>query len=207
MRILGIDPGSVVVGWGCLEAVEHGADPAARGRPIAQRARNVVAARRGLAVRFAAGGVLRLGRRGAPLADRLLVLARGLAELFERLAPEELAVEQAFYGKSVSSAMRIGEARGVILAEARRCGLPVHQFAPARVKRVVTGHGSASKQAVAAMTCQLLGLAPVPTERDTTDALAVALCRAEERRTELALGEAPRDRDAVRRCFFRGRKV
>jgi crossover junction endodeoxyribonuclease RuvC len=128
-----------------------------------------------------------------------------MAELFSHLQPDELAVEQAFYGKSVPSAMRIGEARGVILAEARRHGVPVHQFAPARVKRVVTGNGAASKAAVAAMTCRLLGLAAVPAERDATDALAVALCRAEERRT--IIPDPPSPGDSVRRCFFRGRKV
>lgn len=185
-RILGVDPGSVVVGWGCVDvSVRVPTAVAAVRRPAALQAGNVVAGPGGGgAVRLADHGLLRLGSRSAPLADRLLALAVGIADLLQRLRPDELALEEAFYGKSVQSAMRIGEARGVILAEARRHGVAVHQFAPARVKRVVAGNGSASKDAVAAMTGQLLGMA-VPGERDVTDALAVALCCIEAHRRPL----------------------
>lgn len=182
-RILGVDPGSVVVGWGCLDVSARPRAAVGSGlQPVALRARNVIAGTRGGgAVSLADSGLLRLGPRSAPLADRLLALALGMADLLERLRPDDLALEEAFYGKSVQSAMRIGEARGVILAEARRQGVTVHQFAPARVKRVVAGNGSASKDAVASMTGHLLGVA-VPAERDVTDALAVALCCVESRR-------------------------
>ena len=182
-RILGVDPGSVVVGWGCLDvSVRSPAAAAPRQPPVALRARNVVAGPgRGSIVRLTDRGLLRLGSRSAPLADRLLALAQGIAALLERLRPDELALEEAFYGKSVQSAMRIGEARGVILAEACRRGVVVHQFAPARIKRVVAGNGAATKDAVAAMTGQLLGVR-MPGERDVTDALAVALCCVEARR-------------------------
>jgi len=130
-------------------------------------------------------GVLRLGGRGVPIEHRLSALARSLGEILDRLQPQELALEEAFYGKSVQSALRIGEARGVVLAEASRRQVAVHQFAPARIKRCITGHGAASKESVAHMTGQLLALGSTPQPLDASDALAVALCRVEDRRNRL----------------------
>lgn len=190
VRILGIDPGTLVAGFGCLEA-EFGAPRRATGAvPLALRAGNVV--RLGAAgsgdVRVLELGVLRLGGRDASLSVRLLALAEQFRVLLQRLRPTEIALEEAFSGKSVQAALRIGEARGVVLAESARAGLAVHQFAPARVKRSVTGNGAASKQSVAAMVGQLLpagrrAFADVPA--DATDAIAVALARLEQRRSPL----------------------
>jgi crossover junction endodeoxyribonuclease RuvC len=184
MRILGIDPGTVVVGFGCVEqagAAGPSAPPALP--PMALRVGNLVRPGGGGGpVRLVEAGALRLPRR-APLSERLHELAAGMRALLERLAPAEVALEEAFFGKSVQSALRIGEARGVVLAEAARRGVPVFQFAPARVKRVVAGNGAAGKEAIARMAAQWLGLARPPMPRDVTDALAVALCRAEARRS------------------------
>ena len=184
MRILGIDPGTVVVGFGCIEQAGVAAASHVVGEtPLALRVGNLV--RPGSAggpVQLVEAGALRLPRR-APLSERLRELAVGFRELLDRLAPAEVALEEAFFGKSVQSALRIGEARGVVLAEAARRGVPVFQFAPARVKRVVAGNGAADKEAIARMAAQWLGLARPPTPRDVTDALAVALCRAEARRS------------------------
>lgn len=185
VRILGIDPGSMVVGFGCLEVTERPSTLQPDGERLALRASNVV---RGGGVassslRVLEAGVLRLGARGDPIEQRLLVLRDALAGLLAQLDADELALEGAFYGKSVGSALRIGEARGVVLAEARARGMAVHQFAPARIKRAVAGHGSASKEAVATMVCRQLGLATPPRPRDVTDALAAAFCRATERRS------------------------
>jgi crossover junction endodeoxyribonuclease RuvC len=193
VRILGIDPGTLAVGFGCLEVIERGpargagaaghVAEAARPQPLALSASNVVRAQPGGArIAVLEAGVLRLGGRNTPLEDRLWSLRRQFAELVERAQAEELALEEAFYGKSVGAALRIGEARGVVLAGAREGGLEVHQFAPARIKRAVAGHGAASKEAVARMVCRQLALSTVPKPRDVTDALAVAFCRAEERR-------------------------
>ena len=126
--------------------------------------------------------MLELGKR-RPIPERLWTLARELSELFDRLVPQEVALEEAFHGRSIQSALRLGEVRGVVLAEAARRGLPVHQFAPARVKRRVAGHGAANKAAVARMVESAVGAGPglLP---DASDALAVALCRAEERRVD-----------------------
>ncbi|MBL8753221.1 MAG: crossover junction endodeoxyribonuclease RuvC [Planctomycetes bacterium] len=191
VRILGIDPGTLVVGFGCLEIGLDGARSRDGNAPMALRASNVV--RSGPAnvgpVRLVGAGVLRLGGRTQELPERLWSLAVQFRELLSRFAPAELAIEQAFHGKSVQAALRIGEARGVVLAEAAAARLSVHQFAPARVKRCVAGHGAAAKESVAAMVRQFVRVeehvlaADVPA--DATDAVAVAWTRLEERRSPL----------------------
>ena len=189
VRILGIDPGTQVVGYGCLE-IALGRRVASSVVPLAMRASNVVRAVGSDGdVRLVAAGVLRLGGRGTALPDRLRALAAEFRSLLAAHAPSELALEQAFYGKSVQAALRIGEARGVLLAEAAAAQVAVHQFAPARVKRCVTGNGAAGKEAVAAMVRQFVAgatdarVAGMPS--DATDALAVAWTRIEERRSPL----------------------
>jgi len=188
VRILGIDPGTVTVGFGCLEVADAASPPSARGalapgaRPIAHRASNVIAAASGgrLDARVVDVGVVRLGQADA-IEVRLGRLADAVAALLRRLRPDHVALESAFAGKSVQSALRIGEARGVVLAEVRRRGVSVEQLTPARVKRCLTGHGAASKEAVARMTGQLLGLREPPSPHDASDALAVAYASAEQR--------------------------
>lgn len=141
-------------------------------------------------VRLVTAGVLRLGGRGVDLTARLLSLAEQFAALVRELAPAEVAIEEAFFGKSVQAALRIGEARGVLLAEAARSGLDVYQYTPARVKRCVTGHGAARKQSVANMLGQMLpkGSTPFPGDlpADATDAVAVAWSRMEELQSPLS---------------------
>ncbi|MEO6598177.1 MAG: crossover junction endodeoxyribonuclease RuvC [Planctomycetota bacterium] len=205
VRILGIDPGTQVVGFGCLEVVLDGPRRSHGEVPIAMRAGNAVRldGSGGGDVRLLASGVLRLGGRNADLADRLRSLADQFRELVALWQPCEVALEEAFYGKSVQAALRIGEARGVVLAESARAGLAVHQFAPARVKRCVTGRGAASKEAVASMVGQLVRLHGSPlaadTPADATDALAVALTRLEQRRSPLlCLGGTQKAGDRTR---------
>ena len=199
VRILGIDPGTQVVGYGCLElpASVTAAGPGT-GRPLAMRGSNVVraAAPGGAGAKLVAAGVLRLGDRRVGVPARLLSLAQQLADLLRDLAPTEVAVEEAFFGKSVQAALRIGEARGVVLAEAARAGMSLHQYTPARIKRCVTGSGSARKGSVAKMLAQLLpdgaavGRGDLP--EDATDALAVAWTRLEELRSPLTARGARR---------------
>jgi crossover junction endodeoxyribonuclease RuvC len=190
VRILGIDPGTQVVGFGCLEITIGGPRPRAGDVPLAMRASNVVRAGGGDSdVRLVTAGVLRLGGRDVGLPERLFALAQQFRALLARCEPQELAVEQAFHGKSVQAALRIGEARGVVLAEAAAAGLDVHQFAPARIKRCVTGNGAAAKESVGVMIRQLLrtadaaAVADLP--MDATDALGVAWTRLEARRSPL----------------------
>jgi crossover junction endodeoxyribonuclease RuvC len=191
VRILGIDPGTQIVGFGCVEVAVDGGRAPEGAVPLALRASNVVRASSASTgdVRLIEAGVLRLGGRGLDLPARLRALAEQFRSLVGRLAPCELAIEQAFHGKSAQAALRIGEARGVLLAEAAAACLDVHQFAPARVKRCVAGRGAASKESVAAMVRLRLGREarslPEDLAADATDALAVALVRLEERSSPL----------------------
>ena len=134
-------------------------------------------------------GVLRLGGRDDVIGARLHALAVQFRALARDLQPTEVALEEAFHGKSVQAALRIGEARGVVLAEATGLGLDVHQFAPARVKRCVTGNGAADKSTVAAMVRQFVRPAEAALAdglpADATDAIAVAWTRYEVRRSPL----------------------
>lgn len=193
VRILGIDPGTQVVGFGCLDLHVGPAAAPSAATPLALRAANTLRAGGAGELRLVGAGVLRLGGRQHTVAQRLLALADQLRELLRTFAPTEVALEEAFYGKSVQAALRIGEARGVVLAEAARAGLDIHQYPPARIKRCVTGNGDASKAAVAAMVQNQLGAlavalgAAVPA--DATDALAAGLTRAEERRSPLLQAE------------------
>lgn len=146
MRVLGIDPGSRVTGWGLVEEQ--------RGR-LFQVAAGVSAPR-------------------GDLAARLAQVARDVEELIARFEPVAMAIEQAFVGRSVTSAMRLGEARGVLYAVAGRSGLAVVDYPPATVKVAVAGVGNAAKEMVARGVQQLLG--GTHSAGDATDALAVAIC-------------------------------
>ncbi len=189
MRILGVDPGTQLVGYGCLELQGAGAAPRAQAgaiqsdsTPMAHRVGNLVQGVGQGSVEVLGAGVVRLGKSKTPIAERLRCLAFELRRLFEEYQPTHLALEEAFCGKSVQAALRLGEARGVILAEAAAAGLEIQQFAPARIKRVVTGSGAAGKAQVAEMVQMSLRLPGPPETLDVTDALAVGLCCIEETR-------------------------
>lgn len=147
--ILGIDPGTRVVGYGAIVAREHGPRLLAAGA-VRASARQSVPERLG----FIQGEI-----------DRLLVLIR----------PTVVVVEQAFAARNVQSALRIGEGRGVVLACASAFGAAVVQFAPAVAKRALVGHGAADKRQVSAMVGQILGLSAPVEPLDASDALALAL--------------------------------
>jgi len=148
-RVLGIDPGSRVVGWGVVE-------------------------RRGGGLRHVGHGVLRLDG-SAPLELRLVELFARLTETLALHAPMAVAVEGVFAFRNARSALVLGQARGVALLVAARAGVPVFEYAPAMVKRSVGAGGAGAKAAVSRAVTGFLGLADVP-RADATDALAVAVC-------------------------------
>ena len=154
MIILGIDPGSVITGYGVIEA-------------------------RGRQCRLLDQGVLRPGSRKA-LADRLKVIYDGLCEVIDRNSPELVAVESTFGGRFPRAALVLGHARGVALLAAANRGLQVCEYAPREVKMAVVRAGGASKQQVQGMVRAMLDLDrdPVrePMPEDASDALAVAIC-------------------------------
>lgn len=158
--VLGIDPGTRVLGYGALVLAPGGP-------------------------RFLACGVI-APRPRAAVPARLAEIQIGLERLLASLRPGVLAVERAFHSKNVQAAFRIGEARGVVLAAAARAGIEILELAPAAAKKAVLGHGAASKEQIARMIAQLLGTGPLDVPADATDALALAFACV-KRRAALAL--------------------
>jgi crossover junction endodeoxyribonuclease RuvC len=156
MRILGIDPGSRVLGYAVVDC-----DGARR-------------------LRYLECGVLEAAR-AAPIERRLGEIAAGLGEIIDELEPDTAAVEEVFTAVNVRSALALGQARGAVLAVCGRAQLRVWGYPPAQVKQAVTGRGRAPKLQVARMVQALLGLKREP-RADAADALAVAIAHAHIRR-------------------------
>ena len=148
--ILGIDPGTTVMGYGVLH-VEGGR------------------------VRLAEAGAVRFTTTDDHT-RKLKAIFDSTAEIIGRCNPLELAIEAQFFGKNVQSMLKLGRAQGVAIAAALQGGLSVVEYAPMRVKQSITGSGSASKQQVAAMLSNILGVKDLPSSTDATDAVAVAVC-------------------------------
>ena len=151
MIVMGVDPGLARVGIG---VVRGGAGPAV---PL------------GYECITSSGKDRTASERLAGIYDRLVAL-------FDRFSPDELAVEQLFFARNVTSAMGVAEVRGVVLLAAGMRGLPVAEYTPNQVKLAVTGSGKADKRQVQEMIARLLGLPGVPEPDDAADALAIALC-------------------------------
>ncbi|MGH7583896.1 MAG: crossover junction endodeoxyribonuclease RuvC [Gemmatimonadales bacterium] len=152
LTVLGIDPGTTVLGYGVVTA-----GGAARGT-----------------ARLVECGVVRT-RNGASLPARLAVLFDGISELLDRHDPDAVAVEGLFHGRNARSALVLGHARGVVLLAAERSGRTIVEISPAEVKRAVTGTGGASKPQVGAMVMRLLRLTTPPRPADAADGVAIAL--------------------------------
>jgi len=150
MRVLGIDPGLAITGYGLVEGDGHTLE----------------------AVTY---GVLRTPA-DTPIAERLVMLHGGLAALLDRYRPDVVAMEELFFGTNARTAMTVGEARGVLLLTAAQAGLPVVGYTPLQVKQAITGYGQADKQQIQQMVCFLLGLREIPRPDDAADGLAVSIC-------------------------------
>ncbi len=150
MFVLGIDPGLSRCGYGCVEARPGG------GRAVAV-------------------GVLRTAA-SSPLPDRLAELQRELRALFTELHPDVVAVERVFFQRNVRTAMSVGQASGLAMAEAVGVGAEVVQYSPNEVKLAVAGDGSAGKAQIQRMVQTLLNLSEPPRPPDAADACALALC-------------------------------
>lgn len=149
MRILGVDPGSAVTGYGVIE-------------------------RTGRAIRCVDCGTIRCA--DGALSDRLLSLYEGLADVVEAFAPTAVAIEKSFLGKNVKTLAVMSQARGVLLLAARQANLPIHEYTPREIKQSVVGTGRASKSQIAYMVHTMLEIPGGDLPRDATDGLAVALC-------------------------------
>ena len=151
MRILGIDPGSRITGYGVITA-------------------------RGHELGFIACGTIRTGGE-ADFSRRLLTIFRDLCEVIETHQPEVAAVEDIFISSNPRSALKLGHARGAAVVAAQHRGLSIVDYTPRRVKQCVAGYGQAEKSQVQAMVRTLLALDSPPSQ-DAADALAVAICHA-----------------------------
>ena len=147
LRVLGVDPGTVALGWGIVEA---------RGHALCRLASGVI-------------------RGSGARADRLAVIHVELGALCARFAPTALSLEQTFVGDNVQSAFRLGEARGAVMVAASQARLTVAEYSPAEIKLAVAGSGRASKAQMQAMVGRLLDV-PEPLATDEADALGAAIC-------------------------------
>jgi crossover junction endodeoxyribonuclease RuvC len=152
MIILGVDPGTIVAGYGVIRAEGEEREPLEY-------------------------GVLKLGAK-RPMPERLRILYDGLDDLVAKSRPEALALESAFHGKNAQSALKIGYARGTAMTVAAKRGVEVAEYAPREIKKAVVGSGAAAKAQVAFMARTLLAISDDDLPEDATDALAVALCHA-----------------------------
>ncbi len=151
MRVLGIDPGLAITGYGVIEG--DGTDTP---RPVSYAAIRTPA--------------------GMPVPERLAQLYAALCEVVDTYDPDVMAVEHLFFGRNVTTAMTVGQARGVVLLCAAQHNIPVAEYKPTEVKQALVGYGRAAKHQVQFMVQATLELPDVPRPDDVADALAVAIC-------------------------------
>lgn len=151
MLVLGIDPGTAITGYGLV-------------RQSGSRQ-----------VELVDYGVIRTPSK-RPMAERLKQLYHDLSDVIAEKQPDEAAVEELFFSRNVTTALTVGQARGVAMLAAAEAGLPVHEYKPAEIKQAVVGYGNATKEQVQEMVRVLLGVAEVPRPDDAADAVAVAIC-------------------------------
>lgn len=178
-RILGIDPGSRITGYGIVE--QSGQHPP----------------------QCLVGGCLRLKAQELP--NKLAELFVGIQEIVRTYQPTELAIEQVFVHKNVRSALVLGHARGVAIAAVMTLNIPVFEYAPRQIKLAVTGTGNAEKSQIQQMMKILLRLEAVP-QTDCADALAVALChlhRGQHERISVGAGNNVKRRGANSRKLWK----
>jgi crossover junction endodeoxyribonuclease RuvC len=147
-RVIGIDPGSRITGYGVLEAGKQ-------------------------ELVYLESGCIRT--RNAPFPERLAEIYHSVNELIAQHQPDVFAIEEVFMAKNVDSALKLGQARGVAIAAGVANGLPVFEYAARKVKQTVVGSGRASKEQVQHMVRVLLSLPGLP-QADAADALAIAIC-------------------------------
>ncbi len=150
MRILGIDPGYAIVGWGVLDyhntrfsVVDYGAI---------------------------------LTEAGTPFNERLEQIYDESCRIMRYFHPESMAIEKLFYNTNAKTVIDVGQARGALVLAAQKCGLSIAEYTPLQVKQSVVGYGRAEKKQVQEMTRLILNLPKIPKPDDTADALAIAIC-------------------------------
>ena len=152
MRILGIDPGYGITGFGLIEA------------------------QRGSSALITCGAITTPA--GMDFSARLEIIYEDMRKLLQDTKPDAVAIEELFFGQNVTTGIGVAQSRGVILLAIRQAGLSVAQYKPMQVKQAVVGYGNATKHQVQDMTKRLLRLNAMPKPDDAADAIAIALCHA-----------------------------
>lgn len=179
-RILGIDPGSRLTGFGVID--DEG------GRQV-----------------YVASGRIETPR-GAPLSVRAQVIAEGIFEVADKYAPTESSIEQVFVNCNPAATLMLGQARGVCVTALVLSGLPVAEYSALQIKQAVAGHGKAQKEQVQRMVARLLGLSGAP-QSDAADALAIALTHAKRNTSVGYFGGAAASVKGGRYVLPAGRKT
>ena len=160
MRILGIDPGYGITGFGVIDAD------------------------RGNAALISCGAITTPA--GADFSARLSMIYNDMKSLLEKAKPDVVAIEELFFGQNVTTGIGVAQSRGVILLAIYQAGVPVYSYKPMQVKQAVVGYGNATKHQVQDMTRRLLHLEKMPKPDDAADAIAIALCHARSATSLLA---------------------
>jgi crossover junction endodeoxyribonuclease RuvC len=160
MRILGIDPGYGITGFGLIET-QKGQSRLLRCGAITTPA-------------------------GADFSYRLEMIYEDMRQLLELSKPEVVAIEELFFGQNVTTGIGVAQSRGVILLAIQQADIPIYQYKPMQVKQAVVGYGNATKHQVMDMTKRLLHLEKMPKPDDAADAIAIALCHARSSTSLLA---------------------
>ncbi len=163
LRILGIDPGTNVLGFAVIEIYRK-------------------------EVRLVTLDVVRMDR-GSEHADKLRQIVEELGSIIDRFHPGQLAIEAPFYGKNIQSMLKLGRAQGVAIATAMTRGLSISEYSPRKIKQAITGNGNASKEQLAAMLSQILRHDVRHAPLDATDALGVALCHHFQKGSKAGIGK------------------
>ena len=151
-RILGVDPGLASTGWGVVDDING-------------------------TIQYIDHGMI-ITKANCRRADRLFLILQNIRSIIEKYTPTEAAIEILFFGKNVSSAIPVAEARGVISAAIAEKGIPLHEFTPNAIKLGVTGSKSADKKQIQEMVRLILGLEEIPKPDHCADALGAAICAA-----------------------------
>jgi crossover junction endodeoxyribonuclease RuvC len=150
MKILGIDPGTQVAGYGVIEKIGS----------------------RIITIEY---GSIKAGKNQT-FSQRLHTIHGKIMDVISKHQPDEMAIEEVFYSKNIKSAIRIGEGRGIVFLCAASAHIPITEYAATVIKKAVVGNGSAQKEQVQEMVKIILDLPEIPEPRDASDALAIAIC-------------------------------
>ena len=168
MRVLGIDPGTIVMGYGVIESRDDD-------------------------ITLVDYGILKTQVRSS-IGERLSYLYNRLMKIISHYKPDVMAVEQPFMARNVRSAMAVSKAQAVAILAAANKGIPSYEYTPTRIKQMVTDYGASSKEQVQELVKLQLGLSQVPQPSDAADALAVAICHLRETHLSNLIAQQDKER-------------